>query len=75
MTAAEHEARILRNVQAVRDGLAYIAANVSPGPLVIDTPARVVYQLLAGQLAPQAAIDTLRVREAIACAANQLLPV
>jgi len=72
MTGAEHEARILRNVQAVRDGLAYLAANVPPGQLVIDTPARVVYELLAGQLAPQTAIETLR--EAITRAANQLLP-
>ena len=44
------------NVQAVRQAVAAIAAAVPADVLALDAPARIVHQVLAGLLAPSAAI-------------------
>ena len=48
------------NLQAVRRAVAALAAAVPADDLALDAPARIVHQVLAGRLAPAAAVAELQ---------------
>lgn len=48
------------NVQAVRQAVASLAASIADEARALDTPARIVHQLLAGQLPPAEAVAQIR---------------
>lgn len=54
------EAFVDANVQAVRQAVAAIAAAVPADDLALDAPTRIVHQVLAGLLAPAAAVAEIR---------------
>jgi hypothetical protein len=51
---------VYANIRAVREAVAFLAANVSEDERTSDPAARVVYGLLAGTLAPEQAIAQIR---------------